>query len=67
MTDSFLMRLCTEKYDRKPSEQIKLQILTCCVKQKRHRDFFEVRGIVALKRNTKYARPRQTINLVETR
>ena len=45
MTDSFLMRLCCERYDRKPFEQIKSQILTCCVKQQRHRGIFEVRRI----------------------
>ena len=61
MTDSFLMRLCTERYDRKPFEQIKLQILTCCVEQQRHQDFSEVRRIAAPNCHTKYKRPRQTI------
>ena len=65
MTDSFFMRLCTERYDRKPFEHIKPQILTCCVKQKCHRDFFGVRRIAAPKRCTKYKRPRQTINHVD--
>ena len=66
MTDSFLMRLCTVRYDRKPFEQIKSQILTCCLKQRRHRDFFEVRRTAAPKRHTKYTQPRQTINNVDT-
>ena len=65
MTDSFLMRLCTERYDRKPFEQIKSQILACCVEKQRHREFFEVRRIAALKRHTKYKRPRQKINHVD--
>ena len=67
MTDLFFMRLCTETYDRKPFEQIKSQILTCCFEQKRHRDFFEVQQISAPKRHTKYKQPRQTINHVDTR
>ena len=67
MTDSFLMQLCTVRYDRKPFEQIKSQILTCCVKQQHHQDFFEVRRFAAPKRHTKYKRPRQTINHVDTR
>ena len=67
MTDSFLMRVCTVEYDRKPFEKIKSQILTCCVEQRRHRDFFEVRWIAAPKRHTKYKRPRQIINHVDTR
>ena len=66
MTDSFLMLLCTERYNCKPFEQIKLQILTCCVKQQRHQDFFEFRQIAAPKRHTKYKQPRQTINHVDT-
>ena len=66
MTDSFLMQLCTETYDRKPFEQIKSQILMCCVKQQRHRDFFEVRRIKAPKRHTKYKQPRQKINHLDT-
>ena len=67
MTNSFLMQLCNVRYDRKPSEKIKLQILTCCIKQQRHRDFFEVIRFVAPKRHKKYKRPRQTINHVDTR
>ena len=67
MTDSFLMRLCTVRYNRKPFEQIKFQILTCCVKQQRHQDFFEVQRIAATKRHTKYKRPRHKINHVDTR
>ena len=66
MTDSFFMRLCTERYDRKPFEQTKSQILTCCVEQQRHRDFFEVQQIAAPKRRTKYKRPIRTINHVDT-
>ena len=57
MTDLVLMRLCTVKYDSKHFEQIKSQILMCCVKQRRFRDFFEVRRIAAPKRHTKYKRP----------
>ena len=67
MTNLFLMQLCTEKYDRKPFEQIKSQTLTCCVEQQSHRDFFEVRRIAAPKRHRNYKRPRQTINHVDTR
>ena len=66
MTYSFLTRLCTEWYDRKPFEQIKSQILTCYVEQQRHQDFFEVRWTAAQKRHTKNKRPRQTINHVDT-
>ena len=65
MTDSFFMRLCTEKYDRKPFKTNQIADLTCCVKQQRHRDFFEVRLIVAPKRHTKYKQPRQAINHVD--
>ena len=61
------MRLCTVRYNRKPFfEQIKSQILTCCLEQKRHRDFFEVQRSVAPKRHTKYKQPRQTINNLDT-
>ena len=67
MTDSFLMRFCTVRYDCKPSEQIKSEILTCCVEQQRRRYFFEVRPIAAPKRHTKYKQLRQTINHVDTR
>ena len=66
MTDSFLMRLCTVGYDRKPFEQIKSKILMWSVKQQGHRDFFEVRRIAAPKRHIKYKLPRQTINHVDT-
>ena len=65
MTDLFLMRLCTEKYDHKPFEQIKSQILTCCVEQQRHKDFCDVRLIAAPRRHTKYKQPRQKINHVD--
>ena len=65
MTDSFHMRLCTEKYYRKPFEQIKSQILKCCVEQLSHRNFFEVRRIAAPKLHTKYKGSRQTINHVD--
>ena len=54
MTDSFLIQLCTIGYDSKPFEQIKSQILTCCLEQQRHRDFFEDRRNAAPKRHTKY-------------
>ena len=67
MTDSFLTRLCTERYDRKPFEQIKSQILTCCVEQQRHPEFFEIRRFAAPKRHKKYKLPRQKINHVDTR
>ena len=66
MTDSFLTRLCTERYDRKPFEQIKSKILSCCVEHQSHRDFFEVQLIAAPKRHTNYKRPRQKINHVDT-
>ena len=66
MTDSFFMQLCTERYDHNPFEQIKSQILTCCVEHQRHRDFFEVQWIAVLKRHTKYKQPRQTINQKNT-
>ena len=66
MTDSFLTRLCTERYDRKPFEQIKSHILTCCVEQLRHQDLFEGWRFAAPKRHTKYKLPRQTINHVDT-
>ena len=66
MTDSFLMQLWTVRYDHKTSERNKLQILTCCLKQRRHRDFFEVQRSAAQKRHTKYKLPRQTINQVYT-
>ena len=59
MTDLFLMRLCTVRYDRKPLEQIKSKILTCCLEQLRHQDFFEGRQTAAPKRHTKYKQPRQ--------
>ena len=67
MTNLFLMQLCTERYDRKPFEQIKSQILTCCVKHQRHQDFFEVRRFAAPKRHTKYKQPRHKINHIDTR
>ena len=60
MTDSFFMRLCSERYDRKPFEQIKAQVLKGGVEQQRHRDFFEVRRIAAPKTHKKYEWPRQT-------
>ena len=66
MTDLLLMKLCTVSYDRKPFEQIKSQILTCCVEQQRHQDFFEVLWNAALKHHTKYKQTRQTINNVDT-
>ena len=62
MTDLFLIQLFTVKYDRKHFEQIKSQILTCCLKQQRHQELFEVRRTVSPKRNTKYKWARQTIN-----
>ena len=62
MTDSLLMRICTVRYDHKPCEQIKSQIITCCLRQQHHRDFFEVLQTAAPKLHTKYKRPRQTIN-----
>ena len=65
MTDSFFMRLCTEKYDRITFKTNQIADLTCCVEQQRHRDFIEVRLIAAPKRHTKYNRPRQTINHVD--
>ena len=66
MTNSFLMPFCTVRYNRKPFEQIKLDILMCCVKQKRHQYLFEVQQIAGPKRHTKYKRPRQKINYVDT-
>ena len=66
MTDSFLMRLCTEKYDRKPFYIHQIADLTCCVEEQRHRDFFEVRLIAAPKHHTKYKRPRRTVNHVDS-
>ena len=66
MTDSFLLRFCTVKYDCKPFEQIKSQILTGCVEQQRHQDFFEVRPTASPKCHTNYKLPRQTINHVDT-
>ena len=66
MTDSLLMRLCTERYDRKTFEQIKSQILTCCLEQQRHQEYSEVQWTVAPKRHKKYKKPRQTINNVYT-
>ena len=65
MTDSLLMQFCTVRYDRKPFEKIKSQILACCVEQQRHRDFLEVQQIAAPKRHTKYKQLRQTINNVD--
>ena len=65
MTDSFFMRLCTEKYDRITFKTNRIADLMCCVEQQRHRYFFEVRLIAAPKRHTKYNRPRQTINHVD--
>ena len=55
------------RYDRKPFDQIESQILTFCVEQRRHRDFFEVRRTAAPKRHTKYKRPKQTVNHVDIR
>ena len=66
MTNSFLMQLCTVRYNDKPFEEIKSQILTCCLEQQRHQDFFEVRRNAAPQRHTKYKLPRQTINNVHT-
>ena len=66
MTDSFLMRLCTVRSDRKPFEQIKSQIITFCVEQRRHRDFFEVRRTAVTKCHIKYKRARKTMNHVDT-
>ena len=65
ITDSFFMRICTEKCDRKPVLNKQVADLTCCVEQQRHRDFFEVRLIAESKRHTKYKLPRQTINHVD--
>ena len=66
MTDSCLKRLCIVRYDRKPFEKFKSQILTCSLEQQRHQDFFEVRQNAAPKRHTKYKRPIQTINNIYT-
>ena len=63
MTDLFLMQFCTVRYDHKPFEQIKSEILTCCVEHQRHQDFFEVQHISVPKCHTKY---KQTINSVDT-
>ena len=62
MNNSFFMRLGTKRYDRKTFEQIKSQILTCCVKQQRHPEFFELQRFAAPERHTKYKLPRQTVN-----
>ena len=67
MTDLFPTYLFTEGYDHKPFEQIKLQILTCCVEQQRHRHFFEVQRFAAPKRHKKYKRTMKSINQVDTR
>ena len=61
-----LCNFSTVRYDRKPFEQIKLQILTCCLKQWRHRDLFEVQRTAPPKRHTNYKYPRQTINHIDT-
>ena len=66
MTNLFLMQLCTVRYNHKTFEQIKSQILTCCLKQQRHQDFFEVLHNAAPKRHTNYKRQRQTISKVYT-
>ena len=66
MTDSFLMRLCTVRSDHKPFEKIKPQILTCCVKQRRHQESFEVQLTAVPKCHTKYNPPRQTVNYIDT-
>ena len=60
------MQLCNIRYDRKPFEQVKSQILTCCLEQQRHRDLFELQRTVVPKRHTMYKYPRQTINHVDT-
>ena len=65
MTDSFLMRWCTEKYDQKPFWTNKIADLRCCIEQQRERDYFEVRRIAAPKRHTKYIRTRQLMNHVD--
>ena len=66
MINSFVCDFSTVRYDRKPIEKIKLWIRTCCLKQRRHRDFFEVRRTAALKCHTKYKEPKQTINHADT-
>ena len=43
-----------ETGNHNPFEQIKSQILACCVEQQSHGDFFEVRPFVAQKRHTEY-------------
>ena len=61
MTDYFLMLSCNVRYDHKPFEQVKSQILTSCVKQQRHRDFLGIRRTEAPKHHTKNKRTRQAI------
>ena len=67
MTDFFLMLLCNVRNYRKPFEQIKSQILTCCLEQHHHQDLFEVRQLIAPKRHTNHNQTRHTINHVDTR
>ena len=65
MTVFPLMRLFTVRYDRKPFQQIKSHILTCCLKKWRHQDIFELRCTAAPKRHTKYKRPGQKVNHID--
>ena len=66
MTDSFLIQLCTVRYDHKPLKKTRSQNLTYYFEQKHHQDFFEVLRNAGPKHHTKYKCLRQTINHVDT-
>ena len=59
MTDFSLCNFSAVRYDCKPFEQTKLKILTFCLEQQCHRDYFEVLRNAAPKRHKEYKIPRR--------